>query len=41
MVEIEIDRNVKRLHSNNGGEYKNDTFLQICRDNGIVRHFTV
>ncbi|KAG8499853.1 hypothetical protein CXB51_006283 [Gossypium anomalum] len=25
----------------NGTEYKNDPFLQVCQDEGIVRHFTV
>ena len=24
-----------------GGEYKSDTFLKLCHDEGIVRHFTV
>ena len=41
MVETQTDRKVKRFRSNNGGEYKNDLFLQICRDKGIVRHFTI
>ena len=41
MVEIQTDRKVKRLRSDNGGEYKNDPFLKICQDEGIVRHFTV
>ena len=41
MVETQIGRKVKRLCSDNGGEYKNDLFLQICQDEGIVRHFTV
>ncbi|KAH9679095.1 hypothetical protein KPL71_025975 [Citrus sinensis] len=34
-------RKDKRLRSDNGGEYKNDPFLQICQDEGIMRHFTV
>ncbi|KAG8499730.1 hypothetical protein CXB51_006318 [Gossypium anomalum] len=25
----------------NGTEYKNDPFLQVCQDEGIVRHFTI
>ena len=41
MVETRTDRKVKRLRSNNGGEYKNDQFHQTCRDEGIVRHFTI
>ena len=36
MVETQISRNVKRLRSNNSGEYKNNQFIQICRDEGIV-----
>ena len=41
MVETQTGRKVKRLRLDNGGEYKNDQFLQICQDEGIVRHFTV
>ncbi|KAH9754791.1 hypothetical protein KPL71_015554 [Citrus sinensis] len=41
MVETQTGRKVKRFRSDNGGEYKNDSFLQICQDKGIVRHFTV
>ncbi|KAH9699236.1 Integrase catalytic domain-containing protein [Citrus sinensis] len=41
MVETQTGRKVKRFRSDNGGEYKNDLFLQICQDEGIVRHFTV
>ena len=36
MVEIQTGRKVKRLRSDNDGEYKNDQFLQICQDEGIV-----
>ena len=41
MVENLTSRKVKRLRSDNGGEYKNDPFLQVCQEEGIVRHFTV
>ena len=41
IVEAHIDRNVKRLHSDNSGDYNNDQFIQICQDEGIVRYFTV
>jgi len=34
-------RKIKVLQSDNGGEYKSDPFLKLCRDKGIVRHFTV
>ena len=40
-VETQTGRKVKRLRSDNGGEYKNDPFLQIYQDKGIVRQFTV
>ena len=39
--EAQTSRKVKRVCSDSGGECKNDPFLQICRDEGIVRHFTV
>ncbi|KAH9669399.1 Integrase catalytic domain-containing protein [Citrus sinensis] len=41
IIETQTSQKVKRLRSDNGGEYKNDPFLQICQDEGIVRHFTV
>ncbi|KAL0411652.1 UNVERIFIED_CONTAM: Retrovirus-related Pol polyprotein from transposon TNT 1-94 [Sesamum latifolium] len=28
-------------HADNGGEYRSDPFEKICKDEGIVRHFTV
>lgn len=41
MIETQTDRKIKRLRSDNGGEYKSDPFMQICHAEGIVRHFTV
>ncbi|CAN1285750.1 Retrovirus-related Pol polyprotein from transposon TNT 1-94, partial [Linum perenne] len=41
MVENQTGRKIKKLRSDNGGEYKSDPFLEICREEGIVRHFTV
>ena len=41
MVENQTDRKIKKLRSDNGGEYTYDPFLKVCRDEGIVRHFTV
>lgn len=32
MAEIQTSRRVKRLRLDNGGEYKNDLFLQVCLD---------
>ncbi|KAM5552956.1 hypothetical protein ABKV19_025277 [Rosa sericea] len=41
MIETQTGRKIKRLRSDNGGEYKSDPFLKLCQDEGIVRHFTV
>ena len=41
MIETQTGRKIKRLRSDNGGEYKSDPFQKICQDAGIVRHFTV
>jgi len=40
-MEKSTGRKIKVLRSDNGGEYKSDPFLKLCRDEGIVRHFTV
>ncbi|KAE8713420.1 hypothetical protein F3Y22_tig00110210pilonHSYRG00105 [Hibiscus syriacus] len=31
---------IKRLRTDNGGEYKNDPFLKVCEEEGIVRHLS-
>lgn len=41
MIETQTRRKIKRLRSDNGGEYEYDPFLQIYQDDGIVRHFMV
>lgn len=41
LVETRIGRKIKVLRSDNGTEYKNDPFLQVCQKEGIKRHFTV
>ena len=41
MVETQTGRKVKRLRIDNGGEFKNDLFLKVCEEEGIVRHFTI
>ena len=41
MIETQTGRKLKRLRSDNGGEYKSDPFLKVCQNEGIVRHFTV
>ena len=41
MVETQTGRKIKKLRSDNGGEYRYDPFLKVCREEGIVRHFTV
>jgi len=40
-MELQTDKKIKILRSDNGGECKSDSFLQLCRDEGIERHFTV
>ena len=40
MIETQTSKKIKKLKSNNKGEYKNDSFLKVCQDEGIVRHFT-
>ena len=40
-MELQTSRKIKILRSNNGGEYKSDPFLQLCRDEDIERYFTV
>jgi len=40
-LEKSTGRKIKVLRSDNGGEYKSDPFLNLCRDEGIDRHFTV
>ena len=36
-----MERKIKVLRSDNGGEYRLDPFLKLYRDEGIERHFTV
>jgi len=40
-LEKSTGRKIKVLQSDNGGEYKSDSFLKLCRDEGIDMHFTV
>ena len=40
-MELQTGRKVKTLHSDNGGEYKSDLFLQFCWYHSIRQHFTV
>ncbi|CAL9005189.1 unnamed protein product, partial [Prunus brigantina] len=43
-VEVEVEnltrRKIKILRSDNGGEYKDNKFLEFCSSEGIKRHFT-
>ncbi|KAE8696421.1 GDSL esterase/lipase APG [Hibiscus syriacus] len=41
MIENQTGRKIKRLRTDNGGEYKSDSFFDVCHEYGIVRHFTV
>jgi len=40
-MEKNTGRKIKVLYSNNDGECTSDSFLQLCRIEGIERHFTV
>jgi len=40
-MELQRDRKIKILRFDYGGEYKSDLFPQLCRNEGIKRHFTV
>ena len=40
-VENQTGRKIKYLRTDNGGEYNESKFLQFCKDEGIIRHFTV
>ena len=41
MIEIQTGRKIKKLRSDNGGEYRSDPFFDVCSEEGIVRHFTI
>ena len=40
-MEKNTERKINVLRSDNGGEYTSDPFIQLCRNGGIERHFTV
>jgi len=40
-IEKSTKRKIKALRLDNRGEYKSDSFLKVCRDEGIEKHFTV
>ena len=40
LVEMQIDKKVKCLWSNNGGEYGSKAFEEFCDAKGIKREFT-
>ncbi|KAG8479441.1 hypothetical protein CXB51_029725 [Gossypium anomalum] len=41
MIENQTGKKIKWLRTDNGGEYKNDPFFDVCQEHGIVRHFTI
>ena len=41
MNETQTGRKIKKLRSDNGDEYTTDPFFEVCKNEGIVRHFTV
>ena len=40
-MERSTGKKIKVFRSDNGGTYRSDPFLKLCRDEGIERHFTV
>ena len=41
MIEKQIEKCIKILRSDNGGEYMSGAFNKYCKENGIQQHFTV
>ncbi|CAL5356634.1 unnamed protein product [Camellia sinensis] len=41
MIKTQTGRKIKKLRSDNGGEYTSDPFFEVCQNEGIMRHFTV
>ena len=41
MVELQKETPIKRIRSDNGGEFKNHIFNSFCSNAGIIREFTV
>ena len=40
MVENQKGRSIKTIMTDNGFEFCNKEFTQLCDDNGIIRHLT-
>lgn len=40
-VENQTEKKLKYFRSDNGKEFKNNKFLEFCKDEGIIRHFSV
>lgn len=41
MVEKQTAHNIKILRSDQGGEYTSDNFVKYCKDNGVIKQYTV
>jgi hypothetical protein len=41
MVEIQTEKKVKKLRTDNGMEFCSQEFKSYCKFEGIVRHYTV
>ena len=41
MIEVQTGKKIKVLRLDNGGEYKSDLFLKVCKKERIMRHFIV
>ena len=40
-VENQTGRKIKYLRNDNGGEYRDERFMEFCKQQGITRHFTM
>ena len=40
-VENQTGRKIKHLHYDNGGKYRDNRFMEFCKQDGSNRHFTV
>ena len=41
IIETQSRKKIKLLGSNNGCEYQNDSFLQVCENKSIFWHFRI
>jgi transposase InsO family protein len=41
LVENQLEKKIKVLRSDNGGEYSSTQFIDFCAQHGIKRHMTI